>query len=339
MAMIKKRKIQTSDNDKIQFRNTRKHEDNGFTDLNRYERICRLLKISDDPLIENVIKNNLSPLGCAYLSQMVNPFDFRDNPIQSIHLFGRASKLYTTGYRFTFTTSTATGGKGYGFVSCTPYAMTQSTNTSIYCSGSTTIVSAIPTSTIAGVSTNYVTSYTVDSPFASSAFTANAREYRVVSAAIRVRNISPRDYLGGSVVGLHTPNNGTAEGLTYITACDFEHTRPAPFDAEWHTVFWKPTHPDNHVFWPSYTSSFTSPTGWTTSPLCILLQAPDDTFATKVDCEVCCVFEATGYSERGCEPRARDADEAVQCLALLQNTCSYHNSPQSINYSIPYDVL
>jgi hypothetical protein len=338
MAFTTKRTVDNFDKSTDKKRK-RAAEQAELNNLNKYDRISSLITFSNNVPINTFIRSSISTLGLSYLAQMINPFDFRDNPIQSIHLFGRASKLYTSGYRFIFYCSTATGGAGYGFVSVTPYAMVQNTNSAITCSASTTILNYIPTATQAAVTTNYVTTYTVDSPFASSAFATNAREYRIVSCAIRCRNISPRDYLGGSIVGLHTPNNGTAEAQTFLTACDFEHTKPAPFDQEWHTVFWKPTHPDNHVFWPSYTTSFNTPTGWTTNQLAMLIQAPDSTYATKVECEVVSVFEVTGYSERGCEPRARDANEAVQCLALLQNTCSYHGNPSDMEYSIPYDAL
>lgn len=336
MALANKRILNLNESKK-----RKKNNEFDLVEMNKYKRTIFGQLFSTNDLIDSYIRNSLSDLGLSYLAQIVNPFNFRDNPIQSIHLFGRASKLYTAGLRFTFTTSTATTAKGYGFVAISPYAMVQNTDDSIFCSQSTTTISVIPTEaqTTTSVGTTLVTVQSTDSPFTDSNFTANAREYRVVAAGIRCRNISPRDYLGGSIVGIHTPNNATAEGIGYLSACDYEHTRPYSFDQDWVSVFWKPTHPDNHVFWPTYTDSFTSPTGWSWCPLGMIIQAPDDTFATKIDCEVVCIFEVTGYSERGCEPRARDAEEAVKALSFLQNTCSYKGGMENINYSIPYDIL
>ena len=335
---MNKRKIDISSYDNEQKRK-KMLQQSGLADMNKYERISSLITFSKNENINSYIKSALTPLSQSYLAQLVDVFNFRDHPIQSIFPYGRASRLYTAGARFTFTTSTTSPANGYGFVACTPYMMMQNTNASIFYSSSTTIIDYIPAAADVSTSTNYVSSTTTDSPFASSDFAVNQREYRIVAAGIRCRNISPRDYLGGSIVALATPNNATGADITYQSACDYESTKPAPFDQDWHTVFWKPTHPDNHVFWSSYTTSFNSPTGWAYNPIFCIIQAPDDTYATKIDCEVLCVFEVLGYAERGSESRARDIEEGVKSLTLLQNACSYHGSLDSINYSVPYDLL
>jgi len=301
----------------------------------KYTYISRMCPMSNTRGREEWIRENLSDLGICYLKQLINPFDFSDSPIQSIHLFGRASKLHTCRQRFTFLTSTATGGKGYGFVSVTPYLCHQSTTAAIYYSQSTTTTTAIPTSsTLTSTSSG---SITLDAPYTSSNYAANQREYRVVAVAIRCRNITQREDFGGSIIGLHTPNNGTGDGITYDTATDFEHTKPFPFNNEWTTVFWKPTHPDNHVFWSSHTTSFASPTGWSTNSIALLIQAPEDSVSQKVECEVMAVIEVTGYAERGATASPRDAEMAVKSISLLQNCCSYQGSPDTLDFSIPYD--
>ena len=138
----------------------------------------------------------MSPIGQCYLAQMMNPFDFKESPIQSLLPYGRTSKLYTAGAKFTFTTSTTTGGAGYGYVYVNPYQIMCSDLASIICTSSTTTISTIDTVTTNFTTPDVLTSVYSDSPFTSASFSANAREFRIISLGIRIRNISPRDYMG-----------------------------------------------------------------------------------------------------------------------------------------------
>ena len=93
------------------------------------------------------------------------------------------------------------------------------------------------------------------------------------------------------------------------------------------------------MFWPTYTSTYNSPTSWNPGNLMVHIQAPDPTFATKCECEVLCIFETLGYGERGCEPRARDVVEATESISLLQSSCRFHGDIENYRYSLPYDAM
>lgn len=295
----------------------------------KYMSILGGLVFSVDPMINEYIQDKLSALGQCYLLQKLNPFLFHNHPIQEIGYLGLACEMYVSTYSGTLNTSTYTTSgtaASYGFVVLDMQYCLFNDTASVY--GMSASSQARATSITTATTSLGLVSATMSSTLSTTDLGSLTRRYRIVSYAVRIKNVSGRDYMGGTAIGLRTPFNGSGLGLSFENLTDYTYTKIEDFDSDWLTVFWIPKEEADFQYY-STANAIAS-----TAALQIHFKGPSTTVSSVAQVEVVAIGEVVGYNEKMVASYARNMTDFYEVMQLLQHSCHYKGSHTNYNYSL-----
>lgn len=185
---------------------------------------------------------HLSYPSAAYAACLANPFT---GPLARIPDFPPLeTKVARVFARGVFSTSTNVAAGGFGFIVMDPLNMLFN-NTS-------GVLTNQPAAAGAVVLSNVLTGNTLvqsNAEYAQAQWGTNKVTARVVSGAIRIRNVSANLTRGGQIVGLHDPNHNNLNGLNGTTMLAYQEA--GFFDAatkSWTTVHYRMVETDELDF-------------------------------------------------------------------------------------------
>lgn len=248
----------------------------------------------------------------AYLSQCASDYaDVLENPFSGrVACFPTTTNFPSMKHSVRSQGVFATGGEGFGFVCCVPFAMFYNNLGAVFSStvsytGSVIAQGGATGGQVANSNSPYVIGEN-----------ATQLKCRLVACGLRVRNITAQLQRGGQLVGLETLNHTPANDLS-IAACMLMDTteRCSPFAKEWASVVWHPQDEDESDFLDSDDVIDNELYNGATLAFAAQASGSDATLAQLYEYEVYAVFEAKGQSVHGLTPSYNDPVG----LAAVQN--------------------
>lgn len=250
-----------------------------------------------------------SPCAVNYLKVLENPFTGQVSCVPTLVNF--PTMKHSVRAQGTFVTSSDTG---FGFCSFAPWSMIFNNGAgglnSIYTSESTYLGIVFATSGTG------VLQYGSNSPYINT-MTRQQISGRLVAAGLRVRNITPRLYAGGQLIGLESLAHSNLTGLNISDALLQDTCSRLPAgDTAWKSVVWHPQDDDEFDFLGADEFGALQ-----TVILGFGAQAPpvpDGTQAQIYEFEAVACFEALGSLVHGLSPSPADP----LGLAAVRNSTS-----------------
>lgn len=238
-------------------------------------------------------------------------------------LMTRRVKVWTKG---TFTTSTAGGGLGVGFIVLDPLSAFASDRSSVYANAPAATTPTIDMSTIGqyGASPS-------NSDYVTSDLSPTGMQCRVVSAGLKIRNVSSTLNKGGFIVGLHEPAHVCLDGFTipimdlYLEASDH---LPATSES-WSVLTYRPVDTDD-LDWIAAFPGNPAPGASNRAYMGFIVQSPDSSGANPqlYEFEAYTNFEVQGQKAIGKTPSHADPQGYAAVNAMTVFSSKLHSPHQ-----------
>ena len=262
--------------------------------------------------------DSLTKLGAKYLHCLIDPWNAE--PCHCIGGFPMASNVRTIkNINYGYTVS------GFGFAAIKPQYMVTNDVNSVFYSNASTTATAIADSTTTcayGVSS---------SPYASTDYTSNGRQVRIVAAGIKVKFCGKNEDIGGSIVGVRSIKGDTLDGLTFSTIDAMENTIKTDFTNQEYAVVFVPNSPLHVQWWDTLSDT----ENWFQGvSLGIVIQTGQQSTNIPFSIESVVVFECTGNKEKNAMVRKSDSIQYEHVINLCQASVCWVGSPKTFRLNL-----
>lgn len=259
---------------------------------------------------------HLSDCARLYVSAIEDPFNCIGACIPSP--FAIPSQKVTARARGVFTTGT----NGYGAIVVCPKSSVYNDAYGATATGPKSAIIYTDTTyagtTIPLYSATGANPTSTNSPFSYVSTNSSQLNTRVVSAGLRIRNVTPQLNRGGIGLGIEEPAHSDLQTYAMNVLYNLSTTGGINVDGAWNTVRYHPVDADELEYLTSANGAYVGPgtnqtnSPWFTSSMAFIVAAPNST-AQTYEWEYVVNFEAIGRAAPGISPT--DADPNAMAVA------------------------
>lgn len=231
--------------------------------------------------------NVLALPASEYIRALANPWT---GPLASIPT---SPALLTARYRIwskgSFATSNNAAAGGFGYIIFDPNWSTANDRGCVIYNSVSATVTAI-TTTISGTQGTDTVS---NSPYKTSDYSSNGKQYRIVAAGLKISPTSPAISRGGLIVGLHNPAHTSLDTVTVNVMDSFEESGRFANNTSTPKLLYRPVDTTDYNFQYTYQPAGVGQKSWYMG---FIIAAPDTTGAVvqQFEYEAFTVFEVQG---------------------------------------------